>query len=748
MSNVITLFRNAKTDIPEVVIDFNEYLFLIKNGHWQDKVLNYRRLTDKEERAKAKTNIPAVTASGEFVSGRKSEHLKAHSGFICIDVDDKDNENLNEKIAALVNDPFVYAYHTSVGGFGYAIYFRIDPNKHLESYLGIEKYLADTYHIATDRACKDVTRLRFVSYDPHMHLKPKETPIFKKYPKKEETTSSRATIVHTKSDMDFIIEQIKDRRIILTHSYHDWLQIGFALADHYGEGGRDYFHAISSMDSRYNEEVADKKYDNFLNTNDGSVGIGTLFFKCKEAGISVQTDNTKRMASQGMAIAKVSHETTVDIERRLVKLAEQQGISSDLAREVSRQVQAMPKENMKNNREENVIPLIKAALEVYDIRKNEVTQEIEYKGKPMTTSNLNTIWSEIATALGTKCTQSHVDSLIHNDNTRSYNPFLDFFAKYQDREIKHGTIDRLVSTITARHLVTVNDQTDDLGPMFTQIFVRKWIISLIASMHGTYSLLILVLCGEQGLGKTNFFRWLLPPELRDYYGESKLDRGKDDEILMCRKLILCDDEFSGKSKNEYKLLKQYASTQFFNLRQPYGRKFEDYRRYAVLCGTSNENEVINDPTGNRRIIPINVIDIDFAIYQEIDKIDLLMEAYYIWKTQKETCWQLTKGDIANLSLSTSDNEQVDTAAEALDIVFEKPTAFEGSWMTATEVRDTIMKHLEVKFAENRLGIALGKAGFDKKKKKLNDTPRTVYRVKVRKRFDAYGDYSQESREGR
>ena len=50
---------------------------------------------------------------------------------------------------------------------------------------------------------------------------------------------------------------------------------------------------------------------------DGSVGIGTLFFKCKEAGISVQTDNTKRMASQGMAIVKVSHDTTVNIKQRL-----------------------------------------------------------------------------------------------------------------------------------------------------------------------------------------------------------------------------------------------------------------------------------------------------------------------------------------------------------------------------------------------------------------------------------------------
>jgi len=743
MSNVITLFANAEATRPQELIEFNEYLYLIKNGHWQDEVINFRTIQDPEERKAAKRKIIAVTPSGEF-TGRGQAGLKKHSGLICIDVDDKDNDNLFDKVKGLKNDPFVYAYHQSLGGLGYAIYFRIEPTKHLEAYLALEKYLGDTYHLIADKACKDVTRLRFVSFDPFLYLNAKDTPVFKKYLKKEERVASHVIHAHTSKDMEYIISQIRSRRIDLTGSYHDWIQIGFALADHYGEGGRDYFHAISEIHPEYNAQSTDAKYDNFLKTNDGSVGIATLFFKCKEHGIKFQTKETQFLENTAIVLEKTNKDKTTTTEKRLIKIAEQEGISSELAKEVFEQLSGHNLDDAKIKREENVIPLIKAALEAYDIKKNEVTQEIEYKGKPMTTSNLNTIWSEIATALGTKCTQSHVDSLIHNDNTRTYNPFLDFFERYQDREIKHGTIDRLINTVTARHIISENGDVVDLGPMITQIFIRKWIISLIASMHGTYSLLILVLCGEQGIGKTNFFRRLLPEELRNYYGESKLDRGKDDEILMCRKLILCDDEFSGKSKLEYKHLKQYASTQFFNLRQPYSRKFEDYRRYAVLCGTSNENEIINDPTGNRRIIPINLISINWQDYEKIDKIDLLMEAYYIWKTEGDSSWQLNKGEITQLSMSSADNEQVDTAAEALDVVFEKPTASEGTWMTATEVRDKILKHLEVKFAENRLGIALGKAGFEKKKKKYNDIPRTVYRVKVRKRFDTYGDYSQNS----
>ena len=67
-------------------------------------------------------------------------------------------------------------------------------------------------------------------------------------------------------------------------------------------------------------------------------------------------------------------------------------------------------------------------------------------------------------------------------------------------------------------------------------------LGIIASMHGTYPLLILVLTGTQRIGKTKFFRNLLPDELMEFYAESKLDEGKDSEILMTKKLTILDDE--------------------------------------------------------------------------------------------------------------------------------------------------------------------------------------------------------------
>ena len=56
-----------------------------------------------------------------------------------------------------------------------------------------------------------------------------------------------------------------------------------------------------------------------------------------------------------------------------------------------------------------------------------------------------------------------------------------------------------------------------------------------------------------------------------------MDNGKDDEILMTKKLIILDDEYGGKSKREEKKLKEITAKEFINVREPYGRVSVDLR---------------------------------------------------------------------------------------------------------------------------------------------------------------------------
>jgi len=736
MAHEITMFANAEAKVPEDHFDFDRYLNCILDGKWEDIVHEYRNIKDPETKKAFKKKIPAFTPSGKF-DGRGVAGMVKHNGFICMDIDDKDNVNMSPKIERLKEDPHVYALHQSVGGFGYAVYFRIESDKHKEAFEALEEYLMNNYFLISDTSCKDKSRLRFVSYDPNLY-KNENAQIFRKYKKKKEKYTSNTVIVHTESDMDFVIQQINERGIDLTDNYNDWYRIGFALASEYGERGRDYYHAISRMHEEYSVQSCDKKYDNFLKNATGKIGIGTFFQKCKEAGVQVQTEKTRKWEVVTTNMITKSNLKPEAILENIEKLAEADGDDPKHADEVAKQVLEIPIDQLKKTKDDNIIPLIKLRLAEYELKRNDVTHEIEYNGKPITDTDINSIWAELATDLGTKCTKNYIHDLIGSNFTKSYNPFLDFFEANKDREMTRGHIQRLINAIKIAPIYTVEDgKTIEVSEQFKHGLVSKWIISLIASMHGTYSLLILVLCGHQGIGKTNFFRWLLPAELRDYYGESKLDRGKDDEILMCRKLILCDDEFSGKSKNEYKLLKQYASTQFFNLRQPYGRKFEDFRRYAVLCGTSNENEVINDPTGNRRIIPMNVLDIDFTEYNNVDKTALLLEAYAIWKAQGDSSWQLNSRDINTLEQYTTANKQVDSMEEAVNMFFTIPTEGEvfakgenvKFWST-TEVQVHIEANTKLKVYPNRLGMALQNLGYVQLNRREDGKSKKGYWIKL------------------
>ncbi|WP_091608819.1 VapE domain-containing protein [Maribacter dokdonensis] len=255
---------------------------------------------------------------------------------------------------------------------------------------------------------------------------------------------------------------------------------------------------------------------------------------------------------------------------------------------------------------------------------------------------------------------------------------------------------------------------------YLEVFLTRWLLSIISAMNGTYSLLVLVLCGGQRSGKTKFFRGLLPLELRPFYAESKLDKEKDDGIQMTQKLILMDDEFSGKSKKEAAKFKEVSSRDIFSVRKPYGKTFEDLKRYAVLCATTNEAEILNDPTGNRRLIPVNIKSIDQERYAAIDKTALFMELYRKWKEIGDG-WMLTGDDVEFLNQATKENESVDIDTEFILKLYKPSTATEpkSKFVQVSDILMTIEAVFNHKTYPNRIGMLLNAAGFKKERKRIN-----------------------------
>jgi len=690
---MVGVYNSVFSKKTETNLSILEYLDKIKTGFWQDIVLDVR--TNKIK----KDNAPAVTLSGVFGENKSNESLIEHSGFICIDVDSKDQIAEVGKML-LSKDPYTYAIHDSISGNGgFIILVKIDPVKHLDAFLGLEKYYFDNYKIVIDKSCKNVSRLRFVSYDPDLLINEKSK-VFKLYLKKAEKKAENKPLI-IKKDFDRIVNEASQMNLF--DSYHDYIRCCFALVNEFKEDGRKYFHKLCQSSSKYKFEDADKDYSKVLKSDKGGFHIGSLYRIFKQNGIELKSEETKQIEQ----IAKLS-----DNPKELLK---EKGI------EITKDFDHIFKEQV---HERSVIDDVIDLIKFEKIKFNEVTRTYEFKGVEMNDRILSEFYTKVWQRIDPDFSKDKIFTLIQNkNNTESYHPIQDWFYKNKNL-VTSNEFEKLKNCFKIKHTFHSKDiSTDVIGDEYLDVYLKKWLLGLVASAFGTYSLMILVLNGEQGTNKTKFFRNLLPYELRKFYSESNLDEGKDSEILMCKKWLIIDDEFGGKNKKDATKLKRLSSQQTFSIRMPYGRVSEDLLRLAVLGGTSNDMEVINDPTGNRRVIPINLISFDFEAYDEINKDKLFIELYKEYLNDKEG-WFLSKKEVEVLNYATKENQEVWIEEEWIceNIITDNY----GTLSTSEILLEMTNKNHAIRTNTKRIGMVMKKLGFEQKIKKINGYKKRYY----------------------
>jgi predicted P-loop ATPase len=366
----------------------------------------------------------------------------------------------------------------------------------------------------------------------------------------------------------------------------------------------------------------------------------------------------------------------------------------------------------------NIVTDIKMFLNRYKFRRNIISRNIECNGVSLDDKQLNSIFINCKFHVN-KATKDLVTAIIFSDYVSDYNPLTEIFEYYNKNKpkITTGYIEDIIGSIKTD---TPNSET----------FIKKWLISIIASIHGKHSPLMLVLCGGQNTGKTEWFRRILPDRLLKYYAESKLDLGKDDEILMTKKLIIMDDEMGGKSKTEEKKLKEMTSKQIFSIREPYGRVSCDLLRLAILCGTTNDEEVLSDPTGNRRILPVRVLGIIHKLYNSVNK-DLLFYEMYL-EYMAGYSYELNTADIEMLKESNNDFKRSSPEEELVMRYFAHPEQCDEqtpiSELTSSEIMTTIQSRSNIRMNQTKLGLVLKNLGFKQKHIKWMKSTKRVYLV--------------------
>ena len=692
---LISLYKNIH-DSQDKDIEIDNFLEGVRSGRWQDIALEVRNAPNKEIKELKKKTAPLVTVSGSFAA-RKDDALRKHSNYIAIDIDNLDDAAATkERISA---DSYIYAAFISISGKGLCLIIKIDGTRHLDAFNGIAAYLYNEYQLIVDQSGKNVSRARFISYDPFL-IQNSKSATFKKYlPKKKEYKQAKVVVI--KSDFDAIIDQMDKKGLNLCEDYSEWIRICYALVSEFQEQGREYFHTLSSHSSKYNSLDCDAQFDACLKNHSESKGkkstIGTIYYHAKQNAIDVYSEYTKSIMRHATSQRAAGLSSDAIIET----LEKHGGISAEDSKEIVEQIVS---KDIKF-KSENVSEDIAAYIKTFDLKKNLITRKIEINGRAIDDSDLNSIYLD-SKAVFKESNKDLVTSIIFSNRIPSYNPLHEFFEEelYQTNEDHWPNLTMLIESV-------ITDTPN------ASKWIQRWLLSIVASAYGNHSALVLVFCGaQQGTGKTHWFRYLLPKPIRYLYAESKMDAGKDDEILMCGKLIINDDEYGGKSKKEDKRLKELTSKEYINVREPYGRVSVDLKRLAVFCGTSNDTQILSDATGNRRIIGINILGINQELYNKCDKVGLWRELFCMYQMGAE--YKILGDEILELNEAT---EMFKLSTPEDDLINQKlqpgsSTSY-GEWMSLTEIQQFLM--LETKFNylnTNRIGQILTKLGFIKERR--------------------------------
>lgn len=139
-------------------------------GNLMEQIIALRKATGPA-RDELKKQLPAVTWCGTFTA-RKKDGLKQHSGIVCHDIDKLTDEDLHRYKKEFETDPHIYACFISPSGNGLKILFQVSTlaEQHTDMFNSIGAYLVNTYGVVFDEKCKDISRLCFLSFDPHLIL--------------------------------------------------------------------------------------------------------------------------------------------------------------------------------------------------------------------------------------------------------------------------------------------------------------------------------------------------------------------------------------------------------------------------------------------------------------------------------------------------------------------------------------------------------------------------------------------------
>jgi putative DNA primase/helicase len=222
------------------------------------------------------------------------------------------------------------------------------------------------------------------------------------------------------------------------------------------------------------------------------------------------------------------------------------------------------------------------------------------------------------------------------------------------------------------------------------LILTRWMVSAVASAFSPQGLAtrgVLVFQGEQYLGKTSWFKKLVPAELDVRVDGYILRLDDKDNIFQCLTnwLVELGELEATFKKSDVAQLKAFIPKDRDVLRKPYARKESYFGRRTVFFASVNIKEFLFDETGNSRFwtIPTQAIiynhDIDMQqVWAEVYALHLDGEPYIM------SGEEMVMINAANEDFMGSDYHE-ELVARKLDWDQFGSTNGAGNWKTVTEL---------------------------------------------------------------
>ena len=342
------------------------------------------------------------------------------------------------------------------------------------------------------------------------------------------------------------------------------------------------------------------------------------------------------------------------------------------------------KEKGMKGSKENIEKMMKYLNEKYDLRYNMVMKYTEYVPKDKEWIGFQAVEPRVQKSLtlevqlaGINVSIKDVRNFLESNFIKNYNPVEEFLFICYDNWDGKDHIRALSRTVP-----TNNPHWEDWFYTWFLAMVEQW-HNRTGRQYGNSVAPLLI--SKQGYNKSTFCRRLIPPQLQWGYTDNLILSEKRQVLqAMSQCLLINLDEFNQISARvQQGFLKNLIQLPNVKYKPPYGSHVQEFPRTASFIATSNMDDILTDPSGNRRFIGIELTGpIDVSVRPNYQQLFAQAEKA-IWNGEK------TYFDAEQTALIMENNrryQQIDPVMQCFSESFT-PTEDEneGTFMTAAAI---------------------------------------------------------------